>query len=354
MNNLNGEKELSKKKDEWMVAIAETQLQGIEKGRDILKNVLLRGISFVDIEYYEEICYYVEDLIDYYIPNLMRRFRDFFSLLYYAEDPKKHPELIAHINYLLAVCEQAKTYLTLSIEGADPDVDVLVEAHLGYLWNEMNLLQYNMYEENAHIIQLSFNCTKDEEKRMFFDRGYWFNLKTGKIDYTHRIRPAKVERFIKEDNTEFHVLQPEILFVYPGKLNCRIRWEKAEKRRITPQDIATVLNSAETDYVKAVNRIKESFRDSLADRNPVILVKLHKTFINGDHLVLEDEQGGMLTVTDLSGDSTPTTELLQAILPTQPTGYALLVEVNDDIQTRLFSVKPLSIVNSDRIIRLLY
>ena len=211
-----------------------------------------------------------------------------------------------------------------------------------------------MYEENAEIIQLSFNSTKDDERITFIDKGYWFNFKTGKIHYTCRIRPARAARFIKESDTELEVLQPDKLFVYPGKINCRIRWEEAKKRKVNSNDIATLLENAETDYTAVVNRVKESFRDPLSELNPAILIKLHKAFINGDHLVLEDEQGGLLTVADLSRDNAPTSGLLRVVLPAQPKRLALLVEVNDDTLSNLFSVKPLSIVTSDKVIRLLY
>ena len=343
-----------KRSKEWMTAIAKTQQQAIEEAERILGGVLRRGISFADIEYREEICYDIEGLMDYYTPGILRNFRHLFTILYHADNPKMYPEILAHVNYLLVMLGQAKEYLKLRVEGAEPDVNSLVEAQLGYLWKNIDLLEHKMYEEDTEIIQLSFNSTKDDERMIFTDKGYWFNFKTRKIHYTCKIRPTKAARFIKENDTELEVLQPVKLFVYPGKANSRIRWKAAEKRKINSNDIAALLENAETDYTAVVNRMKETFRDPLAERTPAILIKLHKTFINGDHLVLEDEQGGLLTIADLPDDKTPTSELLRVILPAQPKQFALLVEVNDDIQSNLFSVKPLSIVTFDRIIRLLY
>lgn len=354
MNKLRGELETPKRSKDWMNAVAKTQQQAIDEAEQILENVLHRGISDADIEYREEICYDIEALIDYFAPGILRSFRHLFTILYHFDNPKMQRDIVAHMNYLLVVVEQAKKYIKHRIDdGAAPDVTSLIEAHLGYLWKNIDLLEYKMYELDAEILQLSFNCIKDNEKMTFVDKGYWFDLKSRKIHYTYRTRPIRAARYIKDNNTEFDVLQPEKLFVYPGKTNCRIRWGTTERREVTPKDIAVLHEDAETDYAEIVSRTKEGFRDPLLEY-PAMLIKLHKTFINGDHLVLEDEKGGLLTVMDVPKDNTPTTELLRAVLPAQPVGCALLIEINDDLESDLFSVKPLSIITPDRIIRLLY
>ncbi|NDV82925.1 hypothetical protein [Bacteroides sp. 51] len=354
MNKMKEEIETPRGNSEWMITVARRQQRTIEEAERILEDVLQMGISSVDIEYREEICYDIEGLDGYYSPGILRDFRHFFSLLYYANNPKMYPNLVAHVSYLLVVVGQIKEFLKLRIEGAELDITSMVESHIGFWWKNINLLEYKMYEKGAEIIQLSFNSTKDTEKMTFTDKGYWFNLKTGKIHYVCKIRPAKVVRFIKGNDTEPEVVKPKLMFVYPGEINSRIRWKEAKKRKVKSSDIKTLLGNAETDYAVVVNRMKESFKDPLAEPTPAVLIKLHKAFINGGHLVLEDGQGGLLTVMDLPEDNAPTSELLRAILPANPEGYALLVEVNEDIQSNLFSVKPLSIITSNRIIRLLY
>ncbi|MDR0745878.1 MAG: hypothetical protein LBF17_05225 [Mediterranea sp.] len=331
-----------------------TQQDGIKEAKRILDEILQFGIELVDVEFLDDICYDIEQLADYCMPGILKNFRYLFSILYSSDDPKMRPEIIAHVNYLLVLLNQADKYLKLRVEGMELDVTSLVEVHLGYLWNNKTFLEYKMYEEDAEILQMSFNSTKDNDGWTFIDKGYWFDLKSRRIHYTCKIRPINAERYIKSADTEYDVLQPEILFVYPGKTNCRVRWRKAQRRVATSGDMAVLLESAETDYTDVISKLKESFRDPLAERTPTLLIKLHKAFIYDDHLVLEDERGGLLTVKDLSGDNTPTSELLRAILPAQSVGCALLAEVNDNLKSVLFSVKPLSVITPDRIIRLLY
>jgi len=354
MNKSKEEIHSPKGSEELMTTLAKTQQQGIEEAEKILDEVLRMGISAVDIEYAEEICYDIEGLTDYFIPGVLKDFRLFFIILCHANNPAMFPDLLAYVNYLIAVVEEEKKYLKLRTQGAKPDITSVVETHLGYLWRNINLLKYKMYEEGGEIIQLSFSSTKDLQRMSLTDKAYWFNLNTGRIHFTSKIRPIHAAKYIKENDTELDILQPEKLFVYPGRLNSRIRWDHIEKRKITPSDIKRVWEGAEDDYAGIITRVKENFRDPLAERSAAILLRLHKTFINGDHLVLEDEKGGLLTVKDLPEDDAPTSELLRTILPSNPERYALLVEVNDDLQTNLFSVKPLTIVNPDRIIRLLY
>lgn len=351
---VNEELEVHKRSKEWITGVSKNQHETIESGEDILTDVLQRGIASADIEYREDLCYDIEGLINYYSPGILRSFRRLFTILNHAENPTKYPEIIAHINYLLSLIRQSKKYLEERKDWKDIDTISTIESHIGFMWRNRDLLEYKLYETNTEIIQLSFNSIKDNEKKVFIDKGYWVNLNDGFVHYTSKTRPISAGQFIKKEDTEKEVLQPHLLFLQPGRINRRIRWDETETRSVNANDLTTLLGFAQINYTQMVQTIKECYRDPLTEQTPAFLIKLHKSFINGDHLVLEDEQGGLLTVMDLPGDDLPTTELLRTILPSQPDNCALLVQVNDDIENTLFSVKPLTIVTSDQIVRLLF
>lgn len=347
--------EYPKRSKEWMLSLISTQLEAIKEGEEILRITLSKGIASADVEFKEELCFDIEGLIDYKTPNVLRSFRHLFSILYHFDNPNVYPEIIAHINYLLSLIERGRKYLEFRIdEGMDPDLTSQIESHLGYYWKDQDLLGYNLFEDHSEILQLAFVSRKEKEKYLFEDMGYWLDLKKGQILITRRFRPFGAAKYMKENNSEFDVLQLNRMFIYPGKINRRIRWKGVEKRTVTQNDISTVLNYAENNYTEMCNAMKESFRDPLAEQSPAALIKLHKVFANGEHLVLQDQFGGMLTVMDATNDKEPTEMLLQSILPAKPEGCALLIRVNHEIKTRLFSVKPLSIITPNRIIRLLY
>lgn len=354
MDKLKGEAGTLKGNKEWMVAIAQTQQQGLDELEQILEELLHRGMLLVEGCFEEEVIGDTEDLVDRHMPNILRELRHLSHYLIYSDVPKKHPAAVVHINYLLVLLDEAKRYLQERISGGEVDVNSVIEASIGRLWRNHDLIKYNLYEEGTEIVQLAFISTKNLNRRVYIDKAYWLNLKSREIQYTCKHRPMSVAKFITKNNTETAVLKANRLYTYPGKINRRIRWGKIEKREITSNEIATIHECAKADYSEVVRAIKESFREPLCERNPAILIKLHRAFINGDHLVLEDEKGAFLTVMDMPGDNMPTSELLQTILPAHPVGCTLLVQVNDDVDMDLFSVKPLSVITPDRIIRLLY
>jgi hypothetical protein len=335
--------------------VAAAQHEGIKEVITYVEEIFHIGIIPADDDFLDELSAEVEDLTDYYLPAILYEFRYLLMYFYYMYSIDRHPEIIAQINHMMTVLTRGEKYLKSRMEGMEPDTTSLIEEYLGNIWRTRDLMKYNMYKEDAEIIQLSFDRFEEQKKPAPIERGYWFDFKTHEIHCTCRIRPIKGTQHVKSDDTEFDVLLPETLLIYPGKVNRRVRWTKAERRAVTPKDLAVILESAEADYADAVSRIKETFRDPLDNQTPVLLIKLHKAFVQDDHLVLEDEQGGLLTIMDdLADDKNPTAELLRAILPAQPTGYALLVKVNNDIRFKLFSVKPLSIITPDKIIRLMF
>lgn len=340
---------------EWMLAMAETQLDGVRKGEEILDKILFNGIALTDEDAKEEFYPGIEDMVDNHVPNIQRDFRHLLLMLHHYDNPEKYPAIVDCMNYLLALTGRGKKYLEFRIdEKMDPDITTRIESYLGYYWKNQDLVTYRLFDDHAEIVQLSFVCIKDEDRRIFEDKGYWMSLKNGHIYMTRRLQPFDVAKHIRPGNSEFDVLQPERMFVYPGKLNRRIRWREAKRRTITPDDISAVLNHAEHHYTEMANAMKEFFRDPLAEQSPAVLIGLHQAFVNGDQLVLQDEYGGLLTVMDAPNDRYPTTTLFRSILPADPKGYALLVKVNNETDTGLFSVKPLSVIAPDRIIRLLF
>ena len=188
----------------------------------------------------------------------------------------------------------------------------------------------------------------------FVDMAYWMNIKSGQIYYTRKLRPINAARFIKKNDTEFSVLQLDKLFIYPGTINKRIRWTKTERRNVNTSDLTSILEFAECNYSECIKRIKENFRDALAEQNLVMVLRLYNVYNNDGQLILEDAHGGLLTVMDLPDEEVNTTRLLCAILPARPDNCALVIQVNNDIDSDLFSVKPLSLITSEQIIRLLF
>ena len=111
---------------------------------------------------------------------------------------------------------------------------------------------------------------------------------------------------------------------------------------------------AVNDYAELVKAVKSSIKNPLMDKNPVALIRLHKAYIIGNHIVLEDESGNKLTLKDSDYFDNTVENTLHAILSPEMNGYCMTVMFENNIESGLFSAHPLSILTGEKIIRLLY
>jgi hypothetical protein len=256
--------------------------------------------------------------------------------------------------------KKATEYLNRRRENPEnvPELNSAIEEQIGTVWKLTELMQYGLREENAEIIQLSFNIYNNPARKEWVDEGIWLNLKTGKIYKTNNYRPYKALRHIKADNTVFGVLKINELYIYPGDLNPRIRWEgdvaSLGKRYNDTRDFVKVISYASENYAEAIKAVKNSIKNPLTDKNPVVLLALYKAHIKGDNIVIEDRDGNKLTLKDTDPENFSPAANLKSMLPAEPAGMALTVQINSDLRTGLLSAQPLSLITPQKIIRLLY
>ena len=336
---------------------AETQLQGIEIARKILLNTTLNGLSSVDAKERKSMEAQVKELGNYYIPGVQSAFNHL--LLEVAEvENEDYTPAINQINYLVALLQKATDHLNGRKENPEAPLEIssAIEEQIGHIWKLTELMQAGLYEEHAELLQLSFNCIDNPSRKEWVDEGAWINLKTGKIYKTKNYRPYKAAKYIKEENSIFEVVHLRELYIYPGDLNPRIRWEPEAKtdRESTLEDVALVHRHAEENYAELLKSAKSVIKNPLADKNPLALISLHNLFLHGEHLVAEDKEGNKLTISDIPGENPPSEKMLEMILPRNPVGMSLLVMINNDLQSGLLSARPLSLITGEHIVKLIY
>jgi predicted nucleic acid-binding Zn finger protein len=333
----------------------EAQLSGIEVAQKLLQNIVQIGLSGIDATAKRTIAGRIQELGNYHIEGIQLAFN---SLLVELDLVKadEYTDVINQLNYISALLKKSREYLAAKKENPDsnPELTSAIEEQIGYVWKLTELMKYGLYEENAEIIQLSYNSYDNAGRKAFVDEGYWFNLKSGKIYKSKNYRPYRALRYIKEDNTCFEVLQIPELFVYPGDVNPRARWESQKLRLAANDDRIRVINAASDDYAEVVKTAKSTIKNPLMEKNPVVLLKLNRAYMAGDHIVLEDRQKNKLTVVDLPEHQIYTETSLKSILPEKCDDIALSAMINNNIKTGIFSVTALSLIVPDKIIRLLY
>ncbi|MCC8173871.1 MAG: hypothetical protein LIO65_05695 [Odoribacter sp.] len=313
------------------------------------------GLSSVDAQAKKSLITQIKNLGNYYINGIQTAFNNLL-LEMDAVQNGRYTRVIDQINYISALLKKSQDYLNAKKENPEeePELNSAIEEQIGYIWKLTDLMQYGLYEEDAEIIQLSFNSYDNSARREYVDESDWLNLKTGKLYKIKNYRPYRASKYIKEDNSVFDVLKIKELFIYPGDMNQRIRWESAEHRDVEKRDIEKIHQFASTDYAALIKAIKASIKNPLMDKNPVVLMSLNKVYVNGEHLVLEDKQGSPITLRDIPHLDIDTEEVLKSVLPENATGMSLLVMIDNDVEEGLISAQPLSLITSEKIIRLLY
>ena len=335
----------------------DTQLIGIETAQKLLRDVVTTGLSAIDVKMRSTLKGQIKELGNYYIGGIQTTFNNLLLSLEAVED-EQYTEVVNNLNYLSALLKRATDYLTArkADPEATPELSSAIEEQIGYTWKLIELMQYGQYEENATLVQLSFNSYDNPARKEYIDEGIWLNLKTGKIFKTMNYRPYKATKYIKEDDSVFGVLQLKDLYIYPGDTNPRIRWEAdgSIERPLQKEDFATIEKWASGQFADTVKAVKNTIKNPLADKHPVVLLSLHKAYLNGEDLVVEDSNGFAITLKDITERAISATANLRAFLPAEAKGISLAVMMHNNVVTGLLSAQPLSLITSEKIIRLLY
>jgi len=337
-----------------LVKKTDAQLSGVEMAEKLIRSIVQTGLSSVDAQAKRTFSEQIKQLGNYYISGIQTAFNDLLLEIDKVEN-EQYVRVIDHVNYIYALLKKSREYLTAKKENPElVELNSPIEEQIGYAWKLTELMQHNLWEEKAELLQLSFYHYNDAARKEFVDEGYWLNLGSGKIYKTKNYRPYKAAKHIKEENSFFNVISTKELFIYPGDINPRARWDSAIVKDITPAYMQKAQTFAIGDYAELVKTVKSSIKNPLMDKNPVALIRLYKAYIKGTHVVLEDESGNKLTLKDSEYFDNAVENTLKAILRPDMKGFCMTVLFENDIESGLFFARPLSILTDVKIIRLLY
>jgi hypothetical protein len=187
------------------------------------------------------------------------------------------------------------------------------------------------------------------------ETGVWMNLQTGAVQLTRNYRPYRAAKYIREDDSCFHVMTCPELCIYPGNLNPRIRWETSEPRTAGPTDFTRAREFAKADLKAVIKDVKTQLKSPLGDRRPVALIKYRALGKAGEQVVIEDASGERLVLADDGYPGDPATlPLLPMLSPDIHQDHTMLVRFHHDLDTQKLRAKPLSIVTATDVVRLTY
>jgi len=332
------------------------QMEGLELLEKVIYSIAQSGLGTVNRKTLHILEDQAKQLGNYYIQGAQTALRDFIVLFQDTDDAEMiYTEAVDCLNRIYSLCKKGREYL----EGrlADPDRSLdgssTLEEWLGHAWQLSELKDLGLVENDVELVQISFTTWMDEARREFVDAGTWLNLKTGQVQETRNYRPYKAAKYIREDDSINSVVQVKELFVYPGNMNPRVRWNNMTLRELTSVDYHLIKSYAYKSYPEIIKLVKNQIKNPLAAKYPLALLHFARIGMVDDKYVMEDSAGQRIVLADHPGGfEPPNIKMMQLLNRENLHGQVALVRFHHQMETRRLFAQPLSIVQDDRIIRL--
>lgn len=329
------------------------QIEGLELFEKLIGNLVQSGLGTINLKTIRTMKEQVKQLGNYYLPGPQIMLRDFLLLFENSDDNETiYSQAVDRLITMYSLCKKGKEYLAKRMENLEsaPENNDLIPELLGQAWQLSELKEMGLVQQEVELVQLAFNSISSEARMEYIDCGIWINLNDGAIQRTFNYRPFKAVNYIREEDSFFAVAQVKELFIYPGELNPRIRWEEMEIRDITVKDYQTIKSYAKKSYAEVIKAIKNQIKNPLSDKNPLVLLSFAKIGKVGEAFVMEDETGQRIVLEDHFEPYS--TDLLELVEEKTLANNCLLVEFHHNPATGKLRGQPLSLITDDRIIRL--
>lgn len=346
----------------------QAQLGGLDLLESLVNDLVRTGLGTLNAKTARQMEEQAKQLGNAYLPGAQNALHALTGLFYRSqissEDELKASEreriysvALDQLNRLHTLAKQGRKYLQSRLEDPElkPETETDIAAWLGHAWQLRELKDAGLVQSQVELLQLAFNAHDDWTRQEFVETGVWLNLQSGAVQLTRNYRPYRAARFIREDDSCFHVMVCPELCVYPGNLNPRVRWEAGEPRPVSKADYARAREHAKADLKAVIKDVKTQLRTPLGDRHPFALLKYRALGRAGEDFILEDQNGERLVLADDQHDSEPTTLPLLSLLPKEiRNNHVMLVRFHHDLDSQRLRGKPLSVVTEHDVIRLTY
>jgi hypothetical protein len=341
------------------------QLDGVDVLERLTHDLVRLGIGNMNAKLAREMEEQAKQLGNAYLPGAQAALHSYTKL--FAGDDGKfveqsstqreriYSEALDQLSRLHTLVKQGRAYLKRRLEDTDlkPETDSAIAAWLGHAWQLRELKDVGLVENDAELVQLAFNSHDDVARQEYVDTGVWMTLGNGHIRLTQNFRPYKAAKSIKSDDSFFQVAQVKELYVYPGDINPRIRWDAMLARPLELGNLERIRGHAKADFAAVVKDVKTHLKGPLADKQPIYALNFKKLGQVGETLVAEDAKGDRLVMTDAGMAEEPPSCHLLSLLPKESLeGNTLIARFRHELDTRKLQIKPLSIVTQTAIIRL--
>ncbi|NQX58200.1 SWIM zinc finger family protein [Paenibacillus qinlingensis] len=333
------------------------QLEGIHIAEKLIFQLVTSGLGSLDKKALQTADEQAKQLGNYFIPGIQSALREFILIFRSElEREKVYPVSIEQLTTLHTLLKKSKEYLTNRLENPDLPIDAesTLEEWIGHAWQIAELRELSRVRYDIELLQLSFRSYSDPARGEFIDEGYWADLQSGQIHLTRTYRPFRAAKYIREEDSIFHVVHAKELAVYPGELNTRVRFEEATYRDAGPHDYQHIQQGASKSYTDVIKQVKNLIKNPLSDKHPVVLLYYAGIKKTETSYVLIDVQGKQIPLADIPYLNEPTTSLIAMLGRQHFENQAMLVMFEHNWATNRLEAQPLSIIAANEIIRLLF
>jgi hypothetical protein len=345
----------------------QAQLNGLELAGKILDNIVRAGMHAIDSDSFALYSGQVKELGNYYIPGVQAALNGLLlsaksALAADAEGSAVFTPAIEQANYLYALLKKASTYLAgkaadYSAFPETPNTSLedrlhsTIEEQLGYGWKLTELAENGLSLPKAELLQLSFDCFDDPGAKQFVEEGVWMLLKDGGIYTTDNYRPYRAVKYVNPDDSCFQVMNAEPLYIYPGAMNQRVRWERSTLRPVTPDDLTIAAAAGRTNFSAVIKEVKKQLINPLGNTAPIMPLRVQKFYASvspGRFAVADANDVKISLRTERFG------HILAMLAPEQLLGQTMICRFRYDAALDAIYANPLSVVNPTGVFRCYY
>jgi hypothetical protein len=276
-----------------MLKRCETQITGINLAEKLLLGVVNSGFAGISGDYFNQLVQQAKELGNYHVSGIQAKMAE---LLYAIRDSRASQDYSQVQNQaieLFALLKKAREYTQIKASDAraypqtpnnarEGRMNSDIEERLGTAWRLTDLQSMGMYRTDDELLQLSFICRADNARMQWVDEGIWISLSNGEIFYTRNYRPFRVARRLEAQDSQFGVVCPAELYIYPGTINSRVRWDQATVRKTTGNDILRAMSFAHDDYQLLIRTVVNQGISPLGNRSPLFLIRLEQLKLSED------------------------------------------------------------------------
>ncbi|WP_150268426.1 SWIM zinc finger family protein [Paenibacillus tepidiphilus] len=334
------------------------QLEGLDQLEKLALALVRGGLAAVDAGRMKELKGYVKELGNYYLPGAQNELRRLLILLAEGEASEEgYSYLMEQLTVIHALIRKGRTHLNARLEDPELalDPESTIDEWLGHAWQLSELKAFGRVKNDVELIQLAFYSYNDLAREEFVDEGYWLDLGSADIHKTVSYRPYKAAKHMREEDSFFDVAQIASLYVYPGDMNTRVRYEEMAIRSAGAEDYLAIAGAAHRSYTDAVKKVKQQLKTPLGDKRPVLLLHAASVGVteSGEYAAT-DSEGQSIVLEDIY----PLAEGSVELLPFLPEGVlrecALLVMFHHHPDNNRLIAQPLTVFKDGQAYRLLY